>query len=140
MKSSDSGPLTATQVTRWLIEQTDVYKTDNGLGFYGVINKASTELIGYCGLTLYPDIDGMTEIEIAYRLMREFWGRGYGTEAAIAVRDNAFTTLKIDRLVALIEPSDLRSIRVAKKLDMAYERSVMLQHYSHPDHLYVVYR
>ncbi len=83
-----------------------------------------------------PDIDGVAEFEIGYRLIRSVWGNGYATEAAIAVRDHAFTVLNLTRLVALIEPVNNRSIRVAEKLGMKYEKDVFLPDYDHADHLY----
>jgi RimJ/RimL family protein N-acetyltransferase len=109
-----------------------------GFGPYAVIEKNTTNLIGYCGLFLFPDIDGQPEVEIGYRLGRSAWGHGYATEAALAVRDFAFHELHVHRLVAMIDPGNLASIQVAKKLGMRYEKDVILEGYSHPDHLYVL--
>jgi hypothetical protein len=95
-------------------------------------------VIGYCGLFYFPDIDGQPEIEIGYRLARSAWGHGYATEAALSVRDFAVTTLGIKRLIAMIDPSNLASIRVAEKLGMRYEKEVMLEGYTHPDHIYAM--
>ena len=138
MKSSVDGPLNSEEVATWLSDQIELYKSSNGIEILAVISEATSELIGYCGLTLYPDIDGVPEIEIGYRLVRKFWGSGYATEAAIAIRDYAFTDLRVDRLVALIEPVNKRSIRVAEKLGMEYEKDVMLDDYDYPDHLYAI--
>ena len=96
--------------------------------------------MGYCGLFFFPDIDGQAEVEIGYRLARAVWGKGYATEAAQAVRNFAFTTLDIKRLIAMIDPSNIASIRVAKKIGMHYEKDVMFEGYDHPDHVYVVTR
>jgi len=76
------------------------------------VKKSTSEFIGYCGLTLFPDIDGTAEIEIGYRLIRKFWGYGFATEATSAVRDYAFSELKLTRLVALIEPSNTMIILI----------------------------
>ena len=66
--------------------------------------------------------------------MPNSWGYGYATEAARAVRDYAFSELNLNRLVALIEPVNQRSIRVAEKLGMRYEKDVMLEGYDYPDY------
>jgi RimJ/RimL family protein N-acetyltransferase len=95
-------------------------------------------VIGYCGLFAFPDINGRPEIEIGYRLERAAWGNGYATEAACAVRDYAFAILQIPRLIALIDPANVASIRVAEKIGMRYEQEVLLPGYTHPDHVYVV--
>jgi RimJ/RimL family protein N-acetyltransferase len=45
-------------------------------------------------------------------------GRGYATEAATAVRDYAFETLGLRRLIALIIRENHRSIAVARRIGM----------------------
>jgi ribosomal-protein-alanine N-acetyltransferase len=87
-----------------------------------------------------PDLDGRMEIEVGFRLVRSCWGKGYATEAAGAVRDYAFDMLTVSRLISLVDPQNIASIRVVEKLGMCYEKDVMLLSYDHPDHLYAVYR
>jgi RimJ/RimL family protein N-acetyltransferase len=38
----------------------------------------------------------------------------------------------------MIDPSNIASIRVAQKIGMMYEKDVMLEGYTHPDHVYVI--
>ncbi len=136
MKSSDDGPLNATEIRVWLDGHISGYKRNDGIEILAIETKSASKFIGYCGLTEYPDIDGLTEIENGYRLVRKFWGYGYATEAARAIRDYAFSKLHLPRLVALIEPVNKRSIGVAKKIGMTYEKDVVMEGYDHPDHLY----
>lgn len=124
-------------VRAWIHDARDSYQRW-GFGPWAVVEKSRSAVIGYCGLFYFPDIAGQPEIEIGYRFARRWWGQGYATEAAQAVRDYAFGVLCLPRLVALIEPQNLASIRVAEKLGMRYEKEVMLEGYSHPDQLYVV--
>lgn len=112
--------------------------THQGYGPYAVVEQSSGGVIGYCGLFYFPNINGQPAIEIGYRLRRSAWGQGYATEAALAVRDYAFETLHIQRLVAIIDPSNVDSIRVAENIGMQYETDVMLEGYSHPDRVYVL--
>ena len=109
-----------------------------GYGPYAIIERATQVLIGYCGLFYFPDVNGQPEIEVGYRLAQSAWGKGYATEAASAVRDYAFNIFGIHRLIAIIDPANTASIRVAEKLGMQYEQDVMFESYSHPDHVYVV--
>ena len=136
MASSECGPLGGEEVEAWLRNEIDEYKKSNLAGRLAVVSKSNSQLIGYCGLTLLLDIDGIAECELGYRLIRSAWGNGYATEAAIAVRDYAFTVLNLTRLVALIDPVNKRSIRVAEKLGMKYEKDISLPGYDYPDHLY----
>ena len=57
--------------------------------------------------------------EIGWAFARAYWGRGYATEAARAVREWARGTLGIDRLISVIAPGNARSIRVAERLGCA---------------------
>lgn len=126
-------------VTTWLQKCLQNYDQLQ-FGLWAVVEKNSGLVIGYCGLTLFPDIEGKPETEIGYRLARRTWGNGYATEAAHAVRDYAWKNIGIRRLVAIIDPSNSSSIRVAEKLGMHYEKDVMLPGYTYPDRLYVIQR
>ncbi len=136
MESSVDGPLNTDQVRTWLKDQIDEYKKKHGIEVFAVVNKSTTEFIGYCGLFQFPNIDGAHEVEVGYRLIRKSWGNGFATEAASAIRDYAFSELNLNRLIALIEPVNNRSIRVAEKIGMIYEKDIMLEDYDYPDHLY----
>ena len=137
MRFSD-GIQTRKWVQNWLRTCLERYYQTWGFGPYAVVEQRSRNVIGYCGLFYFPNLDGQPEIEIGYRLARSTWGQGYATEAALSVRDFAFTTLGIKRLIAMIDPSNIASIRVAEKIGMKYEKEVLLAGYTHPDHIYVV--
>lgn len=132
------GPQTKEWVHQWLGRHIEGYEK-YGYGPYAIIEQNIQKIIGYCGLFYFPDINGKEEVEIGYRLARSTWGHGYATEAARAVRDFAFNDLQLSRLVALIDPGNIASIRVAKQLGMQYESEVMFEGYTHPDHLYAIH-
>ena len=124
-------------IQTWLAACVERYQAW-GFGPYAVVERQHRDVIGYCGLFLFSEIDGISEVEIGYRLARAVWGQGYATEAAHAVRDHAFDTLGLKRLIALIDPSNLASLHVAEKIGMHYEKQLMLEGYDHPDHVYVI--
>jgi ribosomal-protein-alanine N-acetyltransferase len=93
------------------------------LGLWATIERASGQFVGRCGLLPWT-IDGQAEVEVAYTIARAHWGRGLATEAALAIRDYAFTHLNRARLVALIDPQNIASQRVAEKIGMRFERRV----------------
>ena len=134
------GAQTKEWVDAWLQTCLERYYQTWGFGPYAVVEKQFQNVIGYCGLFIFPDINGKPEVEIGYRLARFAWGQGFATEAASAVRDYAFDVLGLKRLIAMIDPSNLSSIRVAQKIGMQYESEVMLEGYTHPDHVYVITR
>ena len=86
-----------------------------GYGRFAVEYKKTGEVIGFCGIKHIPEI-GLPEI--GYRFLKAYWGRGLGTEAARVCVDFARQDLEIEKLVALIMPANIASIRVAEKLGM----------------------
>ena len=131
------GVKSAAWVRDWLSQRIDEADETPGTSPWAVEKKDGFEAIGYCGLFSFPDIGGQPEIEVGYRLARRFWGHGYATEAVRAVRDYAFSGLNISRLIAMIDPGNVASIRVAEKAGFRYEKDVMLEGYTHPDHVYL---
>ena len=137
MQYSD-GVKTPAWVREWLASSEQQYYEPWGFGPWAVVKRSSETVLGYCGLFRFPDIDGVPEIELGYRLARAYWGQGFATEAALAVRDHAFETLRLPRLIALIDPANTASIRVAENIGMHHEKDVMLEGYTHPDRLYAL--
>lgn len=137
MRFSD-GIQTAPWVHAWLQHRLEHDYPVRGYGPYSIVDKRSRQVMGYCGLFDFADLGGRAEVEIGYRLAQRYWGKGYATEAARAVCDYGFQTLGLSRLVAMIDPANLTSVRVAEKLGMRYEKEVMLAGYTHSDHLYVI--
>jgi RimJ/RimL family protein N-acetyltransferase len=93
------------------------------LGLWATIHKQSGGFIGRCGLLPWT-IDERPEVEVAYLLAREFWGQGLATEAARAIVGHAFERLEVTRLVCLIVPANLASIRVAERIGMTFEKQL----------------
>jgi len=86
-----------------------------GYGRFAVEWKETGEVIGFCGIKYLPEINLP---EVGYRYLKEYWGRGIGTEAARACVEFAREDLQISKLIALIVPENIASIRVAEKLGM----------------------
>jgi RimJ/RimL family protein N-acetyltransferase len=121
-------------VNRWIDELYDEF----GFGMRAVALRSSQVVIGYCGLSRHAGRCAADETEVGFRLARDFWGQGLATEAAVAVRDEAFGELRLPKLIALVDPQNRTSLRVIEKLGMSYERDVMLDGYDHPDHVYSI--
>lgn len=133
--SFGDGVKSAEWIRCW-VEQTIKHYDLWGFGPWAIDLSESETSIGYCGLFRFDDINGRPEIELGYRLAKRYWGRGLATETATTVRDMSFDQLGIDRLISLIDPNNVRSIRVAEKLGMVYTDDVMLPGYTYPDRVY----
>ncbi len=137
MRYSD-GVQSPAWVRAWIAEMIEVKGSGLGFNTWAVVEKSAGEVIGYCGLSRCPERCGADETELGYRLVRARWGRGFASEAARAVRDDGLYRLRLPRIIAIIDPHNLASLRVARKIGMRFEREVMLEGYSYPDHLYVI--
>ena len=91
------------------------------LGLWATIHKGTGRFIGRCGLLPWT-IDGQDEVEVAYLIDRAYWGQGLGTEAAVAICDYGFGQLGLARLICLVDPENLASIKVAEKIGMRFEK------------------
>lgn len=108
---ADGHPTVAEMETR-LAEQLDA-STRTGLALLALERRAEGDVIGYCGLI--AGRSSAEEPEIAYELLRRAHGRGYATEAALAVVDAA-TTAGLLRLWATVRVWNAPSFRVLEKL------------------------
>jgi RimJ/RimL family protein N-acetyltransferase len=132
----DGRPLTRAETERSVRRMIQRWEAD-GFGLFTVLRREDGAVIGRVGLLVWnadtwepttraESSDGRTEVEVGYTLGRDYWGHGYATEAAGAVRDYALRELGADRLIALIIHGNTASENVARKLGLAYERDVML--------------
>ena len=97
--------------------------TPDTYDLWPVIEKASSRLVGHCGLT-DKEIEGKPEIELVYVIAKSAWGKGYATEIALALKQYAQEQMGPDRLVALIDPVNAGSEGVALKVGLHFEREV----------------
>ena len=97
------------------------------LGLWATIHKETGQFIGRCGLLPW-EIDGRSEVEVAYLIDKAHWGQGLGTEAAQAILDYGFENLRLSRLICLIERENSASMRVAEKIGMTLEREGADEH------------
>ena len=101
---------------------------EHGFGRRWIVASATGAGLGFTDTKYFGDgCDDVSpdEVEIGWMITREAWGRGYGTEAGRAVRDEAFEQLGLESVVAVHHPDNLASARVIEKLGMTFERDVV---------------
>jgi len=106
-------------VERWL-GQWD----SNGIGHFVVV--LDQRVIGRVGflewdssewrVSTYDAAGANGVTELGWTIAQPYWGHGYATEAARASREWAYEGRRVDGLVSLIDPENIRSQRVAEKL------------------------
>ena len=112
------------QQIRQFIEQRLLSYLEYGFGLYAIVYKPNSELIGYCGFFIQA-IEQQKEVEVGYRLAKQYWGRGLGTEAAKATLEYGRQRFNFQRFICLIDPKNVRSLNVAKKLGMKREKQLI---------------
>ncbi|WP_336950862.1 GNAT family N-acetyltransferase [Acinetobacter sp. AS167] len=101
----------------------------NKWGIWAVELKANHKFIGFIGLHDQPlQFDFSPCVEIAWRLAKEYWGKGYATEGARAVLEYAFNVLHLDKIVSFTANTNKPSESVMKKIGMTIVRE-----FNHPE-------
>lgn len=111
-------PKTREEAMAW-IEWSRANYAEHGYGLW-IIETHDGEFVGDCGLTWQP-VDGRRMLEIGYHLRPAQQHRGYATEAARSCLDLAMGPVGESHVVAIIDPANMPSRRVAERLGMHVE-------------------
>ena len=95
----------------------------NGFGLYLIVLKETNESIGMCGLIRRENLE---DVDIGYALLPRYWSKGYAVEAARATKAYAKDVVGLQRLVAIVDPTNEASMGVLEKLGFRYEKMVRL--------------
>ena len=103
--------------------ETRIHRTQElggSLGSWALIQKSTGAVIGNVLLKPLPGKSRIptSHIEVGWHLHRNAWGHGFATEAGGGLLRHAFSTLHLDRVLAVTEPENLGSIAVMKRLNM----------------------
>lgn len=89
----------------------------HGFGRLACVLKSSGLVIGFAGLKF---LDDLQEVDIGYRLLPPYWGFGLATEACRPIIEHGFTQLHLERIMGLVDLTNVASVRVLQKLDFTY--------------------
>jgi RimJ/RimL family protein N-acetyltransferase len=84
-----------------------------GYGKWAVERKSDGAMMGRVGL-INPE--GWPGLEVGWTLGKQYWGKGYATEAAEAALRYGFLTQPVDRLISCIDASNVASQGVAQRI------------------------
>jgi ribosomal-protein-alanine N-acetyltransferase len=93
---------------------------EQGFGMCPMFWKETGEMIGAAGLQPLEDT-GL--IEVGYSIVKPFWGRGIGTEAARGWMEFGFNNFGLERIVAVAVVGNTASTHIMKKLGMEYVKT-----------------
>ncbi|WP_162127763.1 GNAT family N-acetyltransferase [Flavobacterium phycosphaerae] len=94
----------------------------NGMGRFAVILKETNKLIGFSGLKFRATAENnhIDFYDLGYRFGKEYWRKGFATEAARAWLDYGFNTMKLSTIYACAVSDNSGSNIVLKKLGFEF--------------------
>lgn len=118
-KNKPPEDLTRSHFKKLLRSQNDLRKQDRFFDL-SVFEKKTGSLVGT--VAIMDVLRGLGQMAyLGYFLNNRFWGLGYGKEAVTAIIDIAFRDLKLHRIEAGIEPTNRRSILLARSIGLRKE-------------------
>ena len=104
-----------------------------GIGRWAVIEKASNNFVGWAGLKLVkePMNNHVDYYDLGYRFIKDYWGKGYATECAVASLHYGFTRMKLEAVYAWADADNQASCHVLEKVGLK-----MIETFSHDGGLY----
>lgn len=120
VKYMEWGPNTSDETIAFVDEALEKQRHKPRLCFdLAVIVKEESKLIGACGLRIMPSDEEQADIGYCYN--RNYWHKGFATEACRAIVDHGFLELKLHRIRATCDAENLGSARVLKNSSMRQE-------------------
>ena len=94
------------------------FKENRGVR-WGIVRKGSRELVGTCGY--YDWNKTARRAEIGYDLDPAYWGEGIMTESLRAILEYGFEDMELNRIQAIIDSKNTRSIKLIRRLGFKKE-------------------
>lgn len=131
MKYITNGKVTSMmEINQIYIPRLTQYRNlDKGWGLWNCFIKQTDKYLGWIlvrPINFFTQQPNWRDIELGWRLKRNFWGQGYATEAAGHIMSALSATPNIDRFTAMAVQQNLQSIQVMKKLGMTFLKTDLL--------------
>jgi ribosomal-protein-alanine N-acetyltransferase len=122
MRHVAGGPVADIAATEAVVQQIIAHQRLHGYSWWGVVERATGELVGDAGLYSFEGTG--PGVEVGYTFRRDAWGKGYATESARACLQAAFGPLELERVRAVVLPENIASVRVLEKIGMRHDGTV----------------
>jgi RimJ/RimL family protein N-acetyltransferase len=91
----------------------------NDFGLMCIELKDSPTPIGMCGLLKREELPAP---DIGFAFLPDYWGQGFAFEAATAVMNDARERLKLNQVLAIVNPDNESSIKLLERLGLRFVR------------------
>ncbi|MDZ5473923.1 GNAT family N-acetyltransferase [Bacillus sp. 31A1R] len=96
------------------------YKDPNGKAYlrYGMFDKNTNAFIGTCGYHYWDQT--LKQVEIGYDIWKDYWRKGYISEAIPVILNICFQHLNVDHVYVFVHPENSASVRSVEKFAFKY--------------------
>jgi ribosomal-protein-alanine N-acetyltransferase len=116
-----------------LQETIESYTADSPIFALAVAGKKTNKYIGSIGLMQMED-----SFEIYWSINRQFWNKGYGSEAIIRLIKYAQEEIGIKKITAHTHPDNIASYKLAEKCKFDYKGIVKHPFLNEDARLYII--
>ncbi|WKA56852.1 GNAT family N-acetyltransferase [Planococcus shenhongbingii] len=113
----ESGGATALEALPRVLEGYKRCHLERRLSVYGIIEKASGNMIGAAGFNIN---DAQNTAELLCHLEKDSWGKGYATEAVQACIELAKRHSEVETIYASAAPGNERSLKLLQKVGFQF--------------------
>lgn len=117
-----NNPITKSEQSEKTISFVRQQYADHGIGRWAAIEKLSGNFIGWSGLKFITTIENKRThfYDVGYRLMPQYWGKGYATESAKAALKYGFETMKLEEIIGSAHQENKASRRALEKCGLTF--------------------
>lgn len=131
----DKGVRTIDEARIYLTEGAISSYKNSGYGLWLAKTKKNNTSIGMCGL---KNRDVLEIPDLGYAFLKQYWSKGYATEAAPGVLTYAFEKLSLNRIAAITHPENKGSEKVLQKLGFQFKKLVYLDDFEGQSKLFEI--
>src|SRR5690349_1624069 len=123
MQFTPAGPDKSVEATRARLVGYQNHQKAHGFSKWLILERDSGVAIGDSGLLVLQDYGW---VDLGFRFVQPYWGKGLATEVASAWVRTAFDDLGVTRLGAFVHPQNVASNRVLQKVGFSEQRREMV--------------
>ncbi len=132
---SADGNIFSEEQSRAFLERAANHWKSHGFGLWICREDAGGDFVGYGGIR-HTTVEGRDQIEVAYAIRSDHWGKRFATEISIAALKQGFDELHLDQIVAFTLTHNHASRGVMENCGFTYRRDIL--HAGLPHVLYLL--
>lgn len=114
-----NNPIQTLEEAKKIITSIRAQYKEYGIGRWAIINKKTNDFVGWTGLKYEQKLrKDFNYYDLGYRLRKNYWGQGIGTETALASLKYGFDQLKLEKICAAADVNNIGSNKILQKIGL----------------------